>query len=56
MPQFTSPRPLVRGLLKPRNPLVALSHMRKGGRHQAPHQRQSAQRQIRQELRQAAPP
>ncbi|MCU7372441.1 hypothetical protein PEC18_16605 [Paucibacter sp. O1-1] len=52
MTQFTSPRPQILNLRKPRNPLVAPSLMRQAGRHgSAPKaQRQQANLELRQQI------
>ncbi|MDT9002354.1 hypothetical protein RQP53_23940 [Paucibacter sp. APW11] len=50
MPQYTAPRAQNRGLLKPRNPLVAPSLMRKSGRHQGGNQRHAQRRELEQQL------
>ncbi len=54
MPQFTHARPMTaKALRKPRNPVVAPALLRQAGAHQGAHARQSAQAQLRQELRHA---
>jgi hypothetical protein len=57
MPQFTSPRPLLLTLRKPRNPWVAAAQLRQAGRHtSARHpQRQQARQQLNRQLRDLPP-
>ena len=51
MPQFTSPRPLLLNLRKPRNPLVAPALKRQAGRHQSPQDAKAQRQQARLALR-----
>ena len=51
MPQFTSPRPMLIKLRKPRNPLVAPALKRQAGRHQSPTDPRAQRHQGRLELR-----
>lgn len=50
MAQFTAPRPLNLQLRKPRNPHVAPALMRQAGRHDSGNARQSARRELQQQL------
>lgn len=56
MPQFTSPRPNVLRLNKPRNPLIAPALMCQAGRHGAGAQRQQAKARLQKELLQLGQP
>lgn len=60
MSKFVAPRPhnssLSLRLPKPRNPLVALSHMRQAGRHDSGNPRQGARREVQEQIKQLGQP